>query len=79
MVAGKKKRRVDINIRRATGNRNTILELEKYANLEIEKGGLIPSDAVDVNRDPEKKRKATTGTVSNVVTVKNIGDLINYF
>ena len=45
VVAGKKQRRVDINIKRATGNRNTILE--KYANLEIEMGGLIPNDAVE--------------------------------
>ena len=39
----------------------------------------VRMNAVHVNRDPEKKRKATTGTVSNVVTVKNIGDIINYF
>ena len=42
----------------------------------------VGMNAVHVNRDREKKRKANTGsggTGTNVLTVKNIGDLINYF
>lgn len=39
----------------------------------------VGMNAGHVNRDTEKKRKANTGTGTNVLTVKNIGDLINYF
>jgi putative hydrolase of the HAD superfamily len=39
----------------------------------------VGMNAIHVNRDPEKKRKANTGTGTNVLTVKNIGDIITYF
>jgi FMN phosphatase YigB (HAD superfamily) len=39
----------------------------------------VGMNAIHVNRDREKKRKSNTGTGTNVLTVKNIGDLITYF
>ncbi len=41
----------------------------------------VGMNAIHVNRDREKtlKSKSNTGTGTNVLTVKNIGDLKNYF